>query len=114
MKVRWGLLFCACAALSPVTIKLAAAAEFRNDVQELYRWCKEPRSSPNHLYCLGYLGGVGDTLWMTGVCGGDFPSRDAMVQAFVNWAEKHPEKWGIHAGEGAILTFGEAWACPAK
>jgi hypothetical protein len=37
-----------------------------------------------------------------------------MVQAFLNWAEKHPEAWSYNQIRGVILALGETWPCKSN
>jgi hypothetical protein len=34
-----------------------------------------------------------------------------MAQAFINWAEKHPENWTMGGADGVILALKETWLC---
>ncbi|WP_363238289.1 Rap1a/Tai family immunity protein [Mesorhizobium sp.] len=90
------------------------------DVQSLLAQCK-----PNNggwSYCLGYVGGVADMMAMNGVLsprpalsicvGQTIPTYGAYQQAFINWAEAHPEKWQSHQGFGVIESLRATWPCP--
>jgi hypothetical protein len=101
------------------------------NTQTLYRWCKAKTGSVEHGVCLGYIAGVGELmtvngadvgssrpqfltnveiyLWMTSIC--NAPTPGAMVQAFVNWAEKHPEKWGGERISSVMTALQETWPC---
>ena len=39
------------------------------------------------------------------------PSVGAGSQAFVNWADANPEKWGFEFADGLILATSEAFPC---
>lgn len=101
----------------------AVAAD--HDVQHLYKMCKMPPTSPEFAICVGYISGVGDTLLFMGldkhrnpevqpfaICGE--PSYGAMVQAFVNWAEKNPKEWARGQIIGAMLSLNENWSCKSN
>jgi hypothetical protein len=49
-----------------------------------------------------------------GLCTSDggFPSGDAMIQAFVNWAQQHPERWSAPAYSGITMAYQGTWFCP--
>ena len=36
----------------------------------------------------------------------------AMVQAFKNWAQKHPADWSTLAHDGVFDAIKETWPCP--
>jgi hypothetical protein len=64
------------------------------NVQTLDRYCKSPAQEPLHWECFGYVRAVTDMLIAQKIiCVGDRFSYGAMTQAFVNWADAHPEKW---------------------
>jgi hypothetical protein len=119
MKWRLGPLLRAQAVLSLVTAIAGAAGA--DTIQELHDWCKEPHSAPRSGYCLGYVSGIAEMMLKLGhdhpedahgMCGE--PTRAALVQAFVNWAEKHPEEWGSSDQLGVRTALAEIWPCPAK
>jgi hypothetical protein len=102
---------------------LAASDETAGyDVQSLYRRCKMPEASPELGICIGFISGVGAMMNTLGVvrhqvpgvanfaiCGN--PSYGAMVQAFLNWAEKNPREWGKKQEIGVATALGLAWPC---
>jgi hypothetical protein len=115
MKWQSGLLFCAWAVLSPAAITPAAAKE-RHDIQELHDWGKETNHDhPYSAYCVGGVAYLMKRLKITTVMlGSDHPAamcgdptRGASVQAFINWAEKHPELWEQPNVDGVILALKE-------
>ena len=42
---------------------------------------------------------------------GEHVTRGAMLQAFLIWAEKHPEKWSHYNGTGVLEALHETWPC---
>lgn len=105
-----------CLSLLP---SVASAAD--NDVQSLYSACKMSDASQEFAVCVGFISGVGETLHYLGlapdaqpfkICGA--PTHGAMVQAFLNWAEKHPEAWSYNQIRGVILALGETWPCKSN
>ena len=90
-------------------------------IGDLLHSCKEGVGSPQKLICLGYISGIGDTMQVVAVdalleqtkplamCGN--ARYSAMVQAFVNWAEKHPERWEEPRRLGVITALKELWPC---
>lgn len=103
----------------------ANSQETKQNVQRLLGWCKQPQSSAGFNLCVGFVGGVGSTMVnlgqvyenkpetreITGLCGSG-ATVGAMVQAFTNWAEGHPEEWTMNAGLGVMLALREKWPCP--
>jgi len=85
------------------------------NVQELLRRCAQ--GSEWELYCIGYVSGIGTLMLMNGsltdfgICSAGTIPCGAMEQAFRNWAEKHPEKWGAEAHMGVMLALRETWPC---
>jgi hypothetical protein len=95
-----------------------AEAKGRN-VQELLDLCKQRPDSYGYAICLNYIAGIGDVMGATaqviddfrplGMCGE--PTYGALVQAFVNWAEKHPEQWKTDPGVGVMVALRETFPC---
>lgn len=97
--------------VSSVRAETGTIGELRND-------CKQLQSNdPNALdvgYCLGFLSGLGALLQFN--CFDEnyrgnlatMPSNTGQrVQAFLNWADDHPEQWGnSEATVAAVLALG--------
>jgi hypothetical protein len=111
-------------ALSPCFIGSASAADTsREDVQRLYEMCNGPRSGPEASFCLGYVAGVHDLMAMNGnsfdkvtrtefgMCDHGKATYGAAVQAFKNWAEKHPKNWADDMLSGVVIALGATWPC---
>ena len=110
---------------SMLSIVVGRADDHRN-IQWLYNACKERDDQLGFVICLGYVSGIGDLMQMNAVaalkrvidpsgwddrlCGQ--PSYGAQVQAFVNWAERHPEKWQFSRQLGVVAALREALAVP--
>jgi hypothetical protein len=84
-------------------------------------------------YCLGYIEAVGQLMVTNGyertkisgvkasqyltdtaLCqapSGGVPSGAALIQAFVNWSDKHPEHWADHTLIGVLLALRSTWPC---
>lgn len=46
------------------------------------------------------------------ICSGrPVPIYAARIQAFMNWARAHPEKWNLTDFEGVVLALRESWPC---
>jgi hypothetical protein len=104
--------------------------QISNTVQELYQQCKS-HNGPGEVMCLGFIAGSvaqmeiiaiaaehmdapTDRLFLLGetkFCSGQGTSLGAMRQAFINWAEKHPEKWSMYNGYGVNAALRETWPC---
>jgi Rap1a immunity proteins len=72
------------------------------------------------IYCIGYVSGLMDS--MVGLGGaklgpknvrmcGQHVTYGAAVQAFMNWAQKNPEKWSHDRLEGVTSALSESWPC---
>lgn len=92
-------------------------------VQQLYEACKRPISSSDRLECIVYIAGVADVMQFLAPIKDEDPvpfaicntgSYGAMVQAFVNWAEKNPKEWGMARLYGVMMALRLNWPCPAK
>jgi Rap1a immunity proteins len=45
-------------------------------------------------------------------CPTSFVSNGAMVQAFSEWAKRHPEEWRATAQIGVMQAVRDTWPCP--
>jgi hypothetical protein len=97
------------------SMALTASAQLakQQTTQDLYRLCKSDDSQVLS-YCYGYLEGVFDVITTLGTamavahqtdvqhfqelmftaCNETTVSLGAVRQVFINWAEKHPKRWG--------------------
>jgi hypothetical protein len=99
------------------------AAPDPSSVEFLYQTCKDEMASNTPRFCLGYILGVGqlmavnagfgDNFALCAVPKGGVPSGRAMIEAFMTWAEKHPESWSQRTLMGVALALREAWPCSA-
>jgi hypothetical protein len=118
-----------------VTGALAASGSTDN-VQLLLDRCKNRDKPMEQSFCIGYINGVGDMMGINGMLHVDptpaaklaeelipfsmcsteqnLPSVGAQVQAFVNWATKHPEKWTSEPYVGVISALRETWPCRSE
>lgn len=91
-------------------------------VQWLYGECTAPQAA-SQIYCAGYVRGIVDALLINAellhdnktlraemaLCG--TVSNAAAVQAFKNWAEKHPEAWSEPMFAGVVVALRDLWGC---
>jgi hypothetical protein len=99
------------------------AAPDPSSVQFLYQTCKDEMAANTPRFCLGYILGVGQLMVMNAEFGDNFaicavpkggiPPARAMIQAFMTWAEKHPESWSQRTLMGVALALKESWPCSA-
>lgn len=84
------------------------------------QFCKAGAETAERAHCVGYVSAVWDVLTVTraddvqvnkefAVCGK--VKYRAMVQAFVNWAEKHPDQWEEPRSLGVAKALTELWPC---
>jgi hypothetical protein len=106
---------------SLATTACAADSSTPKTVQDFKQSC-ENRDSPDQLFCVGYIAGVAQMMIAIGVvkpspeafamCPGEpFPSYGADLQVFINWADKHPEKWAEKAFFGVVESLRDKWPC---
>ena len=102
----------------------AYAAPDPTTVQFLYQTCKDETAANAPRFCLGYILGVGQLMAVNSKFGDNFalcatgseggvPTARAMIEAFLSWAEKHPESWSQRNVMGVALALREAWPCRA-
>ncbi len=112
----------------------SVAEQSKRDVQDLPRMCKTPVGGAESTFCLAFIAGVAEQMIFTGELaslhrkeGGLTDERDrkllsllsactsasfgAMVQAFTNWAERHPEEWTTCRQIGVVKALSERWPC---
>jgi len=115
-----------------VSVCEEASAQTRTyDVQELLGWCKEAATAHAY-YCVGLVEGMSEMTNLNGlvlkdlrkpeanevatfaICQSSGTSTGAGVQAFINWAEKHPERWSQPYSVGVVDSLRELWPCSAS
>lgn len=135
--MRWIYLLAGLMFFAPAT-NAATATTDPNSVQFLYSACKSNADADSN-YCLGFIEGVGQMMavnsenlsvasnekvangWIkkTSICLegkplGAWPSGGAMEQAFINWAQQHPEHWADGALSWVVVAMGSTWPCPSS
>jgi hypothetical protein len=108
----------------------SAVAAAEDNVQKLLQECSAENPSYDLFHCIGYVNGIGDMMGLIGLLitksnertpnlgrfafcpGKPAPTYGARLQAFKNWAQSHPEKWGDQAFVGVITALREVWPCP--
>jgi hypothetical protein len=97
-------------------------------VQSLHRHCSREHDVFDIAFCIGFDSGVAGVMFWNGQpghgryqhafgcrrrpCSGAKITQGAMVQAFMNWAAKHPENWDLPAPIGVIAAMRHTWPCP--
>jgi hypothetical protein len=115
-------------AFAIVFVSMAKAHADDHNVQSLYNLCKATTDDARYTLCIGYISGIGDIMQTNSVmhpraavdpaplderlCGQ--PSYGAQVQAFKNWAEKHPQQWQAPRQLGVISALSGTWPCPGS
>src|SRR5262249_32448595 len=107
------------------SLSVVSAADDMQDVQSLYSMCKN-QDAPGFGVCLGYISGVTEMLQSMRVhnerhpetavpfalC--DNPTYGAILQAFINWAEKNPQEWHQHRLAGVVMAIHQTWPCKGR
>jgi hypothetical protein len=88
--------------------------KIQDQVQGIYEVCQAPRQSADWNLCVGYIEGAADQLAAVNLTCPGGVAYFAMVQAFMNWAAAHPEKWTMPRGDGVFHALSETWPCPSK
>ena len=115
-------------AITPVPT-FAEAEKTVWDVQELYKQCKY-KGSLEKIFCLEFVSNVARQVFTNGLalrdlkraldpvkitvpsaCPKSFVSKDAMVEAFSEWANEHLEKWNASADAGVMQAMHDKWPC---
>jgi hypothetical protein len=95
------------------------AAEPTRSVQSLYTRCTAA-DIHDQMFCAGYFTSSIDNMMVLGVdastrafgiCPKVSITVGASVQAFKNWAQKHPEAWGLPRYVGVAWALQEVWSC---
>ena len=66
-------------------------------------------------FCLGYISGVTDEMRVEkSICMSEGVATAATVQAFINWATGHPDKWNLYRLVGVRSALTGAWPCKVE
>jgi hypothetical protein len=123
----------ALAFFSPIS---SAARDAATEVQDLYRLCLSPSWEFEDATCKAFVSGVAEQMNFSGRTatlprkrGGPADERDRellstlsaciptdaspakMVEAFIDWAEKHPERWTAPRQTGVMQALNQTWPC---
>ena len=88
-------------------------------VQALYQQCKMPLGTRERSECLIYVSAIADIAVEIGDSGEkekhafacNIPSYGAATQAFMNWAERNPQSWGLPPALGVMIAITQSWPC---
>jgi hypothetical protein len=95
------------------------AGDVARSVQALYAQCTAT-SLYEQSYCAGFFTASLDTMIVLGtdvsaqafgICPKTTVTVGAAVQAFKNWAQKHPEAWSLQRYLGVTWALQEVWPC---
>lgn len=99
-----------------------AALRARNSgtsIQTLYTECTG-NNFGDRTFCAGYISAMSDSMGMPGpavspkkfrICPKVSVNAGAAVQAFKNWARKHPQAWSLDRVFGVMWALKETWPC---
>lgn len=90
-------------------------------IQRLYEECSGT-DLHKQMFCLGYIRATIDNMMIIGASGGEAAqsfgicpkgpiTTGAGKQVFTNWAQKHPEAWGLIQYIGVAFALKETWPC---
>lgn len=104
-------------ALVVAALVLLASPAFAADetVEQLNLKCRQ--AGPTGMFCLGFTAGVANAMFLSSgdikACPGDhLISHGAIQRAFIEWADLHPEHWGMSSLVGVVLAVQATWPCP--
>ena len=83
------------------------------DVEDFRRLCKMAPQSLEGAACFWYIGGAADQLQGERLLCAGSATYSAMVQAFLNWTDKNPDKWDISRRVGVMAALVTTWPCRA-
>jgi Rap1a immunity proteins len=106
MKVAILALFALLIAAAP------AKASKLDNVQGLETICRSDRDIDND-FCVVTIGVVVNLMFQNNTCGHS-PTDGAARQAFLNWADKHPEEWNTETLIGVSRAMKAMWPCPPE
>jgi Rap1a immunity proteins len=106
MKVAILALFALLIAAAP------AKASKLDNVQGLETICRSDRDIDND-FCVVTIGVVVNLMFQNNTCGHS-PTDGAARQAFLNWADKHPEEWNTETLIGVSRAMKATWPCPPE
>jgi hypothetical protein len=114
----------------------SAARDAATEVQDLYRLCLSPSWEFEDATCKAFVSGIAEQMTFNGrtatlprKSGGPADGRDrewlstlsaciptdtspaTMVEAFIDWAEKHPERWTAPRQTGVMQALNQTWPC---
>jgi hypothetical protein len=105
---------------APVDLAALQAKDPTTSIQYLYEQCTGAEIA-KQAFCTGYIVGLAETLGeiglqksarSSGICwNGQSVDYAAAVQVFKNWAQKHPEAWGLPRYAGVMWALKETWTC---
>ena len=114
------------ASMTVTLLNLPTTAAEMDTVQKLLLECKQSEPSTDKVFCIGFIGGISDMMIINSqllshdgeksvefaMCeGNEHTAYGAKVQAFINWADSHPQRWGEHQALGVAEALRLAWPC---
>jgi len=128
--VASGALLAICVAMTTCNAQTADPAQTYmlpanfDTVQDLYEACTSEDGGLRTV-CAAYIAGIASLMGPIGstrnvglatraygVCSKSTISLGAFVQAFKNWATKHPEMWSHPMVLGVLVSLRGTWPCP--
>ena len=107
---------------SVVSVGSHAQASDISSTEGLLEMCRS--NGADYGYCLGFISGTaavmeqvslgtsGQFRGAMGMCVSmPYPSPNAEVQAFVNWAQRNPQLGGKPSAVGVMMALANTWPC---
>lgn len=110
---------------SVVSVGSHAQASDFSSTDGLLEMCRS--NGADYGYCLGFISGTAAVMEQIGLgASGDFrgamgmcvprpyPTANAEVQAFVNWAQRNTQQWGQPSAVGVMMALANTWPCAGQ
>lgn len=103
----------------PLSTPAAKAQVLTNNVKEMLGFCENRTSVIEFMQCLGRLEGLAATMWYSCLLDGPLLLRagtadqtnSALIQAYIDYARKHPELWNKNWTLAAYPALSDTFPC---
>lgn len=105
---------------APPDLAALQAERPSTSIQHLYEECMAA-DLHEQMFCAGYINAAMDSMIVLGadtssarafgICPKVAVTAGAGAQVFKNWAQKHPEAWGLMRYVGVAWALKETWPC---
>ena len=112
--------------LMATALSIASSTSLAEESPMTVQWLLDQCAVPQkQLLCMGYISGVASVMALNStaraslndrikdfsLCSASQPTNSALMQAFINWAHRHPERSSIPSQAGVAIALSEVWPC---